>query len=90
MTTTRKLEGLSALAVDVVSAGSRAVEEIQKKTAARTFDVLERIPGIAPPARVVHVVFDAHVSVVHGAIRLVTRSVGRIASGIARAADRSE
>jgi hypothetical protein len=88
--------GLKALVQDGVEHGSRAVERIQKATAARTFDILERIPPIAAPAHSVRVVHDLSVSAVHGAIRLVARVVGAAvgaaltASTNPRAADEDE
>jgi hypothetical protein len=62
---------------DVVEHGSKAVEEIHKATAARTFFVLEAVPPISKPAKVVHVVHDAWLSGVYGAIRVVNGVVGK-------------
>lgn len=67
--------GLVALVRDAVDHGSRAVEKVQLETAGRPFAVLQAIPGVAEPTRVVHVVHDATVSGVHGIIRGVTRVV---------------
>jgi hypothetical protein len=75
-TKNEKWKGLSALLVDGVVSGSRAIERIQKETAARPFGILERIPVVALPAACVHAVHDLSVSTVHGAIRLVTHTVG--------------
>jgi hypothetical protein len=73
----KRLRGLRALVQDVVEHGSKAVEDVHKATAARTFTVLEAIPPIATPAKVVHVVHDAWLSGVYGAIRIVNRGVGK-------------
>jgi len=64
-----KWRGLVALVRDGVEHGSRAVERIQLETANRPFTVLEHIPPIAVPAKVVHVVFDASVKATHAVIR---------------------
>ena len=75
MSTMSRWRGAAKLVTDAVEQGSRAVERIQKETARRPFGILEMIPAIAVQARAVHVVHDATVSGVHGAIRLVTRAV---------------
>jgi hypothetical protein len=68
--------GLVALVRDAVEHGSRAVEKVQLETAGRPFGILEQIPAVAEPTRVVHVIHDATVSGVHGIVRAVTRAVG--------------
>lgn len=50
---------------------------MHKATVARTFRVLEAIPPIATPAKVVHVVHDACTSAVYGSIRVVNTVVGK-------------
>jgi hypothetical protein len=77
MTTKQRLRGLRALVQDVVEHGSKAVEEVHKATAARTFFVLEAIPPIAKPAKVIHVVHDASLTGIYGVIRAVNRVVGK-------------
>lgn len=72
-----RLKGLAALVVDAVEHGSRAVERIQKETAATPFGILEQIPPIALPARVVHTIHDASVTGVHTAIRVVAAVTGK-------------
>lgn len=71
----QRWRGLKSLVVDAVEHGSRAIERVQKETAARPFAILEMIPPIAAPAKVVHVIYDASVSVTHGTIRLVNSAV---------------
>ncbi|MBX3189960.1 MAG: hypothetical protein KF819_23245 [Labilithrix sp.] len=73
----KRLRGLRALVEDIVEHGSKSVEEVHKATAARTFDVLEAIPPIATPAKVVHVVHDASVTSVYTMIRVVNKVVGK-------------
>jgi hypothetical protein len=75
MRTKNRWRGVAKLVTDAVEEGSKAVERIQKETARRPFAILEMIPAIAVPALAAHVIHDATVSGVHGAIRLVTRAV---------------
>jgi len=77
MSAKKRLRGLRALVQDVVEHGSKAVEEVHKATAARTFFVLEKIPPIATPAKVIHVVHDASLTGIYGVIRAVNRVVGK-------------
>ena len=72
----RRWRGLRSLITDAVEQGSKAIERIQKETARRPFAVLEALPPIAAPAKVVHVLHDAAVTGTHGAIRLVNKIVG--------------
>ena len=90
MSTMKRWRGLGALVKDAVEHGSRAVERIQKETAARPFAILEMIPGIAAPALVVHVIHDATVSGVHGMVRLVNAAVGKTIDVALVAADRGD
>lgn len=76
MSTMQRLRGLRSLVGEAVEHGSKAVEQVHKATAARTFVVLEAIPPLAKPARVAHAVHDASLTGVYGAIRLVNRAVG--------------
>lgn len=68
--------GLVALVRDAVEHGSRAVEKVHLETARRPFGILEQIPAVAEPTRVVHVIHDATVSGVHGIVRAVSHAVG--------------
>ncbi len=77
MSTMKRLRGLRALVGDAVEHGSKAVEDVHKATAARTFVVLEAIPPIATPAKVVHVVHDASLTGIYGIIRVVNKVVGK-------------
>lgn len=76
MSSIDRWRGLKSLLQDVVEHGSRAVERVHLETARRPFAVLELIPPIAAPARVVHVVHDVVVTTSYGAVRLVNRAVG--------------
>jgi hypothetical protein len=68
--------GAVALLRDAVEHGSRSVERIQIETARRPFVIIEHIPAVAAPARIVHDVHDASVTAVHHAIRAVNGVVG--------------
>jgi hypothetical protein len=73
-----QLRGACRLIEDAVHHGSIIVEQTQKGTAKRTFDILERVPVIAGPSRLVHVIFDASVGLSHRSVRLVNRAVHRV------------
>jgi hypothetical protein len=83
----KRWRGLVALVRDAVEHGSRAVEKIQLETAGRPFGILEQIPGVAEPTRVVHVIHDATVSGVHGIVRAVAHAVGTTADVVLRVAE---
>jgi len=72
-----KWRGAVALLRDAVEHGSRAVERIQIETARRPFGIIEHIPVVAAPTRIVHGVHDASVTAVHGIIRAVNVAVSR-------------
>ena len=76
MSSMKLLRGVRALLTDAVEHGSRAVETIQLETAKRPFSVLEAIPPLSVPAKTVHVVHDAFVTVTHASIRGVNGVVG--------------
>ena len=77
MSDVKRLRGLRALVEEAVEHGSKAVEDVHKATAARTFMVLEAIPPIAKPARVVHTVHDLWLSGIYGTIRVCNKVVGK-------------
>jgi hypothetical protein len=70
-------KGLKALVEDAVVEASRAIEQVQKRTADRPFAVLALVPGIGEAARGVQVLHDVTLAGVHGTIRTVTRAVGK-------------
>jgi hypothetical protein len=71
-----RLRGARKLVTDAVEHGSAAVERVHLATAARPFGILEKIPVVAEPARVVHTVHDATTKLVYVSIRAVNRVVG--------------
>jgi hypothetical protein len=72
-----KWRGAVALLRDAVEHGSRAVERIQIETARRPFGIIEHIPAVAAPTRIVHGLHDASVTAVHEVIRAVNVAVSR-------------
>ena len=68
--------GAVALLRDAVEHGSRSVQRIQIETARRPFGIIEHIPGVAAPTRIVHGVHDASVTAVHEVLRAVNGLVG--------------
>jgi hypothetical protein len=71
-----RIRGLRALLEAAVDQGTSAVERVHRATAARPFDVLDHVPGVAPVARGVRVVHDATVAGVYEAIRQINHVVG--------------
>jgi hypothetical protein len=71
----KRWRGLVALVRDTIEHTSRAVERVHLDTAERPFAILEKIPGVAQPTHIVHVVHDATVSGVHQIVRAVSRGV---------------
>jgi hypothetical protein len=90
MTTMNRWRGLRALIEDAVEHGTSAVERVHKATAARPFDILDRIPPIAPGARGVRVIHDATVAGVYETIRQVNRLVGATVSIAIDAIERTQ
>lgn len=78
MSSLAQWRGVAALVRDGVEHGSRAVERVQLETARRTFAILEQIPPIAVPTRVVHAVHDKSVGTVHTMIRGINAAVGGV------------
>jgi hypothetical protein len=76
MSDLRRVRGLCALVKDAVDGTSRAVETVHLATARRTFTILEQIPPIAGPSRLVHTVHDGIVNVVHRTLRGVNGAIG--------------
>jgi hypothetical protein len=87
MSDMRRWRGLVALVRDAVEHGSRAVEKVQLETAGRPFGILEQIPAVAEPTRMVHVIHDATVSGVHGVVRAVNRALGTTIDVVLRVAE---
>ncbi len=76
MSSLERWRGLKDLLVDAVVNGSSAVEKVHLATAGRTFSVLELVPGVSAPARIVHVVHDLSAKTTYATIRAVTQVVG--------------
>ncbi|HEX4445283.1 MAG TPA: hypothetical protein VH044_01045 [Polyangiaceae bacterium] len=89
MTSMDRWKGLRALLTDAVEQGTSAVERVHRATAARPFDILDQIPGVAPGARAVRAVHDVTVAGVYETIRLVNRVVGATLSTAIEAAEKA-
>jgi hypothetical protein len=69
MSNVRRWKGLSSMIGDAVEHGSMAVERIHMATARRPFEIIEKIPAVATPTKVVHGVHDAIVTQTYKQIR---------------------
>jgi len=85
-----RLRGLKDLVQDAVEEGSAAVEKIHRGTADKTFGVLEMIPPVALPAKIVHLAHNVVLSTVYGSIRVVNRIAGATAGVVIDVVDRNE
>ncbi len=86
----RKWRGLEALIHDAVEHGSRAVERVHLETARRPFAILEQVPGIAGPTKVVHVLHDSVVTSSYAAVRWVNGLVGKAGKVVLDMAEQAE
>jgi hypothetical protein len=77
--TMQRWRGLAALVRTAVDEGSRAIERVHLDTARRPFAILEQVPLVAAPSKLVHVVHDAIVTTTYTGIRLVNGAVGKAA-----------
>lgn len=71
--------GLIALIGDAVEHGSTAVERIHMATAQRPFQIIEQIPPVAAPTKLVHGIHDAVVTNTYRQIRWVNGLVQKLA-----------
>jgi hypothetical protein len=78
----QRLRGSIDLVHDAVEHGSRAIEDIHLATAARPFELLDRVPPIAAPVRAVRAIHDATVTFSYGMVRLVTTAVATTAHSV--------
>lgn len=69
MSNNGRWKGLSSMIGDAVEHGSRAVERIHMATARRPFQIIEQIPAVAVPTKLVHGVHDAIVTQTYNQIR---------------------
>lgn len=76
----QQLRGLKDLIQELVDNGASAIEETHLAIASQPFAVLERIPVIATPVRVVERVQRAVTINVYDAIRAVNGLVGALAN----------
>ena len=79
MSKRERWRGLVAIIGDAVEHGSTAVERIHMATAKRPFQIVEQIPPIAAPAKVVHGIHDTIVTNTYKQIRWVNAQVQKVA-----------
>jgi hypothetical protein len=70
------LQGLAALAQDGVEHGSRAIETLQLQVIARPIALIEQLPPLAAPAKLVHAALELAVRSTHRSVRAVNQLVG--------------
>ncbi len=73
----KRCRGLVDLLRDGFFAGTGALERVQKESAAVPFAILESVPLLRGPARAVHEVHDATVSLIYASLRVAGQAVGR-------------
>lgn len=73
---TERLGALLGLLTEAVDAGSSAVQRVQEDLTARPYDVLERIPGLAEPARAVRAVHFGMLRGSYGVVRFTNGVLG--------------
>ena len=71
----RRLRGLKHLIHDGVRQGADFVEKHHRHAAEKSFRVLESIPPIAAPTKVVHGVHDGVLSLSYGGIRAINHAI---------------
>jgi hypothetical protein len=76
----KRWRGLKDLVEDAIDHGSRAIEEVHTQAGRWVFDVLERVPALATPARLARSVHETVVARTYATIRLVNRAIGGIAA----------
>lgn len=74
----KKWRGLKALVQDAVDKGATAIEQVHKRTAAKPFELLRKVPPLALPVQSLHVLHDLTVSGSYGMVRQVNRLAGTI------------
>jgi hypothetical protein len=78
--------GLKDLIQDAVENGSRAIEEVHAQAGRWVFDLLERVPPLATPARLARSLQQAVIARTYETIRLVNRAVGGLVGVVIDAA----
>jgi hypothetical protein len=89
MTKRERWRGLSAILGDVVEHGTTAVERIHMATARRPFQIIEQIPPIAAPTKIVHEIHDSIVTNTYSNIRWINAQVQKVLQ-VALASDASD
>jgi hypothetical protein len=76
----KRWRGLKDLIEDAIDQGSRAIEEVHGQTGRWVFDLLERVPPLATPARRARALQQTVIARTYGTIRLANRLVAGIAT----------
>lgn len=77
-----RARGAIRLAGEVVDHGAGAIERVHLATAARTFAILEMLPVVAGPARIVRAFHTLATKASYGSVRIVARAVTAIALAV--------
>ncbi len=77
--TMQRWRGLATLVHTAVDRGTRAIERVHLDTTRRPFAILEQVPLVAGPSKLVQVVHDAIVTTTYSSVRLVNTAVGKAA-----------
>jgi hypothetical protein len=75
MTTQKRWKGLVSLLEDTVVQGASAIERIHLAQSQKPFQIIEQIPEVAAPTKMIHAVHDAVVKGSYASVRLVTKAV---------------
>ena len=73
----RRLRGLKRLIHDGVRQGADFAETHHRRAAEKPFKVLESIPPIAAPTKVVHGIHDGVLSLSYGGIRAINQAIAK-------------
>ena len=76
------IKGVKDLVEDAVHHGTTAVEKVHREVASRPFEVLESVPGLELPVRLVRAMHDTITTTVYTSIRVTNRLVGAIADEV--------
>jgi len=71
--------GLATLVRDGVEHATTALRDTHLAMAQRPFTILEQVPSIAEPARIIHRIHDGVVATSYDTVRAVTRLAGTAA-----------
>ena len=85
-----KLRGITRLLHDGVREGTRMVERQHRSAASKPFDLLQTVPGVAGPTRLVRAAHDAVLDVVYGGIQGVNAATRQVDLWVVDQLERAE